>query len=66
MPTYELRCDECGVGYEVFLLRLLKDADRICPDCGSTRVRPGVGGGILGSGVKQSAERPSCASRSFG
>jgi putative FmdB family regulatory protein len=66
MPTYDLRCEECGAGFEVFLLRLLKDADKFCPECGSTRVRPGVGGGILSSGGKRSTDQPSCASRSFG
>ena len=66
MPTYELRCDDCGAAWDLFLLRLLKDADKICPECGSSHVRPGVGGGILGSGARQSAAPASCGGGSFG
>lgn len=47
MPTYELRCAECGNRFERFLMRLLKDTDKVCPECGSTRVEAGLGGGFV-------------------
>jgi putative FmdB family regulatory protein len=58
MPTYELHCKECGHRFERFLMRLLKDADRVCPACGSTQVAPGVGGGFVAS---LSTTQTSCA-----
>jgi len=68
MPTYELRCRECGHEFDLFLLRLMRDGDRVCPECDSTEVERGVGGGVLGSGTKS---RPAtgaeqCGSRGFG
>ncbi|MBI4734003.1 MAG: zinc ribbon domain-containing protein [Rubrobacteridae bacterium] len=39
MPTYQLVCDECGKDFEFFLTPFLKDSDKICPSCGSTKVR---------------------------
>lgn len=62
MPTYELKCDACGKASELFLLRTLREEDKVCPECGSTDVRPGIGGGyfqISGSGDAGSA---SCGS----
>jgi len=47
MPTYELHCQECGHEFDRFLMRLLREADRVCPECGSTRVETGVGGGFV-------------------
>jgi putative FmdB family regulatory protein len=47
MPTYELRCRDCGHVFERFLMRLLKDEDKVCPVCGSSQVVTGVGGGYL-------------------
>jgi putative FmdB family regulatory protein len=54
MPTYELRCNECGDRFETFLMRLLKTEDKVCPSCGSTDVTTGVGGGFLGKGTSTS------------
>lgn len=48
MPTYELTCQDCGERFDRFVMRLLRDEDRVCPSCGSTRVRSGIGGGFLG------------------
>lgn len=47
VPTYGLRCSECGHEFDRFLTRLLRESDKICPECGSTRVSAGVGGGFL-------------------
>ncbi|MGB4594217.1 MAG: zinc ribbon domain-containing protein [Coriobacteriia bacterium] len=58
MPTYDLTCQECGHRFELFLIRLLRDGDKVCPECGSTKVVTGVGGGFV-----QTASSPgsSCA-----
>lgn len=61
MPTYDLICHDCNERFELFLLRLLKESDKRCPSCGSSRVRPGVGGGILGAGTAQSKGDVSCS-----
>lgn len=47
MPTYDLKCAECGHRFELFLMRLLRDEDRTCPECGSPEARAGVGGGFV-------------------
>jgi putative FmdB family regulatory protein len=39
MPTYQLICDDCGKDFEFFLTRILRDTDKVCPSCGSTKVR---------------------------
>lgn len=39
MPTYQFVCDDCGSDYEFFLMRMLRDTDKVCPKCGSTNVR---------------------------
>lgn len=51
MPTYDLACESCGERYEHFLTRLIRDEDKVCPVCGSSEVRTGVGGGFLGAGT---------------
>ena len=53
MPSYDLRCEACGHRFEKFLTRLLRDSDKVCPECGSADVRPGLGGGVI-AGPKQS------------
>lgn len=60
VPTYELRCEECGNRFERFLQRLLAESDRVCPRCGSVRVKPGVGGGYVAGPAR--SETP-CAPR---
>jgi putative FmdB family regulatory protein len=62
MPTYELECRACGNRFERFLTRLLRDEDRVCPECGSTEVRSGVGGGF-GIVTRQSRESNRCTPR---
>lgn len=39
MPTYQFVCDACGKDFEFFLLRMIKDEDKVCPNCGSNNVR---------------------------
>lgn len=39
MPTYQFVCDSCGKDFEFFLMRMLRDEDKICPSCGSTDVK---------------------------
>jgi putative FmdB family regulatory protein len=56
VPTYELRCEACGSRFERFLLRLLRDEDRVCPTCGSTKVKVGVGGGFVSAAPKPGCE----------
>ncbi|PKQ37184.1 MAG: hypothetical protein CVT59_08995 [Actinobacteria bacterium HGW-Actinobacteria-1] len=57
VPTYELKCVDCGSRFERFLMRLLRETDKVCPVCGSQNVSAGVGGGILG---KKSNTGASC------
>lgn len=50
MPTYDLKCQDCGERFERFLRRLIRAEDRICPRCGSGRVSAGPGGGFVSLG----------------
>ena len=59
VPTYELRCPECGHEYERFVMRLLRVEDRVCPECGASRVDVGVGGGFV---VRQGGSESACVS----
>ena len=34
MPTYDLECPACGLRFEIFVQRFLRDADRMCIACG--------------------------------
>lgn len=65
MPSYDLRCQSCDHGFEVFRQGFLRDEDRTCPECDTThakqlltgfvtarpqRVTAGGGGGGCGNG----------------
>jgi len=67
MPTYELTCEDCGERFDVFVMRLLRDEDKVCPACGSHTVKRGFGGGVLGKGTATVASpvSSSCASGGF-
>ncbi|MCU0307177.1 MAG: zinc ribbon domain-containing protein [Thermoleophilia bacterium] len=39
MPSYDLSCDACGHGFEVFRQGFLRDEDRTCPECGAAAAR---------------------------
>ncbi len=56
VPTYALACPECGNRFELFLMRIIRDADKVCPECGSRDVTTGIGGGVIG----KKAESGSC------
>jgi len=60
MPTYELHCVDCGYRFDRFLTRLLREADKVCPKCGSTKVERGVGGGFIAPPARLGG---SCGSR---
>ncbi|MBN1193537.1 MAG: zinc ribbon domain-containing protein [Coriobacteriia bacterium] len=60
MPTYELRCPDCGCEFDRFLMRLLRQSDKVCPECGSMRVLVGVGGGFL---TRRSESESTCVPR---
>lgn len=66
MPTYDLTCRDCGTRFERFFMRLLRQSDLVCPECGSTRVDRGIGGGMLGSGTKSAVRAPDRACRPSG
>lgn len=66
MPTYDLECRDCGERFEKFLTRFLSDVDRCCPRCGSSDVRTGVGGGVLGIGTKSSSQTSCVPNSRFG
>ena len=48
MPSYDLTCRRCQTRFEKFVPRLLRNEDMVCPSCGSTDIKRGVGGGVLG------------------
>jgi len=47
VPTYDLSCNTCGHRFELFVMRLLRQDDQVCPECGSSDVRKGIGGGVV-------------------
>lgn len=67
MPTYELTCQDCGERFDLFVMRILRDDDRVCTACGSRNVKRGLGGGVLGKGTAVAAVAPaaSCSSGGF-
>jgi putative FmdB family regulatory protein len=69
MPTYDLSCPACGHRRETFVPRMIRDDDKICPECGSPGMKVGVGGGFLGVGASSGSagpSTPSCGTSSFG
>jgi len=66
LPTYDLTCQDCGERFELFFMRLLREEDKLCPVCGSDRIRTGLGGGVLAIASKGSDVSPSCGDRGFG
>lgn len=67
MPTYELTCEDCGERFDLFVMRMLRDDDKVCVACGSRNVRRGFGGGVLGVGTAAAGvtAAPSCSSGGF-
>lgn len=60
MPTYDLTCQDCGERFERFVMRLLRDEEKVCPVCGSNNVKLGLGGGFLGGGIAKSDAEVAC------
>jgi putative FmdB family regulatory protein len=38
VATFDLKCVACGHGFEVYVQGFLKEADKVCSECGSTDV----------------------------
>lgn len=34
MPSYDLACESCGTGFELFRQRFLRPEEKVCPECG--------------------------------
>lgn len=53
MSTFDMICDQCGHGFEVFRQGFLQDTDKVCPQCGSHDVRQSLTGfmSYFGSGT---------------
>jgi putative FmdB family regulatory protein len=62
LPTYELTCKDCGERFDRFVMRLLRDEDKVCPACGSREVKTGLGGGFLKAAAEPGS---SCGNRGF-
>jgi putative FmdB family regulatory protein len=65
LPTYDLKCQDCGERFERFLLRLIRDEDRVCSCCGSTRVTTGPGGGVVSFARSGRSDSQTCGSGGF-
>jgi putative FmdB family regulatory protein len=58
MPSYDLRCTECDTTFEVFRHGFLRDEDRTCGSCGSTRVDQLFTGFVLARSAASSGPEP--------
>ena len=56
MPSYDLTCRSCGLRFEKFVMRMLRNEDLVCPSCGSIDVKRGIGGGVLATGTRSGTE----------
>lgn len=65
LPTYDLTCQDCGERFELFVMRLLREEDRICRSCGGADVKAGVGGGFLRVAVSTGASGETCGTGGF-
>lgn len=59
MATYDLLCEECGHGFEVFVQGFLKDGAKVCPECGSRVVRQLITGFLVSSSSRSNGGSPS-------
>jgi putative FmdB family regulatory protein len=50
MPSYDLKCEDCGRSFEVFIQGFLKEQHKVCPECGSRRVDQLFTGFLVGTG----------------
>lgn len=54
MPIYDLKCDDCGHGFEKFVTGFIKDEEKECPRCYSRSISQRFGGGSFGIGGSKS------------
>jgi len=59
MASYDLLCEECGHGFEVFVQGFLKDGAKVCPECGSRVVRQLITGFLVSSSSRSDGGSPS-------
>lgn len=59
MASYDLLCEECGHGFEVFVQGFLKDGAKVCPECGSRVVRQLITGFLVSSSSRSNGGSPS-------
>jgi putative regulatory protein, FmdB family len=59
MASYDLQCEECGHGFEVFVQGFLKDGSKVCPECGSREVRQLITGFLVSSASRSDGGSPS-------
>ena len=56
MAIYDLKCDDCGHDFEIFVTGFLTEDDKLCPQCQSRKVSQkfyssfGIGGSCSSSG----------------
>lgn len=65
MPTYDLKCHDCGESFERFLMRIIREDDRVCPHCGSRQVTSGPGGGVISIRGSASSSGSGCGPGAF-
>jgi putative FmdB family regulatory protein len=63
MPTYDLECHHCGLRFEIFRQGFMRDEDRVCAGCGSTRVEQRWTGFVTS---RPSRDRPEPTVTGFG
>jgi putative FmdB family regulatory protein len=67
MPTYQFICESCGKDFEFFLTRMLRDEDKICPSCGSSKIKRAYRDFLGFAGSKSnSCGNTGCGTGSFG
>jgi putative FmdB family regulatory protein len=66
MSTYDLVCDACGHEFEVFVQGFIKDAEKVCPDCGSVDVRQKFSSFLRSLGGRSSSDCAPTRSSGFG
>jgi putative FmdB family regulatory protein len=65
LPTYDLKCQDCDERFERFLMRIIREEDRVCPRCGSERVTAGPGGGVISIGRSGTGATSGCGPGAF-
>ena len=61
MPIYEYRCETCGEKFEVFVRSSSRQANPICPKCGSQKVKKAISLFGVGGAARSNELDASCA-----